>query len=36
MSGFAAIADDLAMQLGRLIPFEDDEDRRGRAIRGGG
>jgi type IV secretion system T-DNA border endonuclease VirD2 len=36
MNGFGAIADDLALQLGRLHPFEDDEDRRGRRNGGAG
>lgn len=36
MTGLGTVANDLSAQLGRLKPFEEDEDRRGRRIGGGG
>lgn len=36
MTGLGTVANDLSAQLGRLKPFEEDEDRRGRHIGGGG
>lgn len=36
MTGLGAVADILSVQLGRLVPFEEEEDRRGSRVKGDG